>query len=321
MNTAVEVLTSTMKGFGIEAQNSMSIVDQLTALDQKFAASASEIGTALAKTAAVANNAGMSLEETEGALAVMIDVTQESAQTVGTALRSLLSRYGQVKAGSFSAMSEGLDDDSTKINDIERVMGVIGIRIRENAYEMRDVSDVLDELYAKWGSLSEVEKGAVSTAFAGMRQRNYFLTLMDHYTEYKEAVQTASDAEGTAEAKNLARLGSIEYALNKIATAWEILTQKLDSSSAIKNYADGLSGIIGNLDKILNIVGQVAIAMNTWRLPLVFEHGIRFLTGVDTEKFKAAQGWKAKNAVLSQTKNGGLFGGFKRGWKREWLTE
>ena len=253
MNIAVEVLTSTMKGFGIEAQNSMSIVDQLTALDQKFAASASEIGTALAKTAAVANNAGMSLEETEGALAVMIDVTQESAQTVGTALRSLLSRYGQVKAGSFSAMSEGLDDDSTKINDIERVMGVIGIRIRENAYEMREVSDVLDELYAKWGSLSEVEKGAVSTAFAGMRQRNYFLTLMDHYTEYKEAVRTASDAEGTAEAKNLARLGSIEYALNKISTAWEILTQKLDSSSAIKNYADGLSGIIGNLDKILKL--------------------------------------------------------------------
>ena len=75
MNTAVEVLTSTMKGFGVEAQNSMSIVDELTALDQNYAASASEIGTALAKTAAVANNAGMSLQETESALAVLIDVT------------------------------------------------------------------------------------------------------------------------------------------------------------------------------------------------------------------------------------------------------
>lgn len=305
MNTAVEVLTSTMKGFGIEAQNSMSIVDQLTALDQKFAASASEIGTALAKTAAVANNAGMSLEETEGALAVMIDVTQESAQTVGTALRSLLSRYGQVRANSFAAMSEGLDDDSAKINDIERVLNTLGIQMRSSAYDMRDIGDVLDDLYEKWGSLSDVEKGAVSTAFAGMRQRNYFLTLMDHYTEYKEAVQTASEAEGTATAKNEARLGSIEYALNKITVAWEKLTQKLNSGDFLRGTSSALAGLIENLDHVLLIVSRIAIGMNAWRIPVGMKMATQFLgfeKGVFS-KDKISESWLG------------------RGLKKQWLTQ
>ena len=97
-------------------------------------------------------------------------------------------------------MTEG-DEDEAKLNDIERVLGALGIQMRSSAHDMRDVSDVLDELSEKWAKLSDVEKGAVSTAFAGMRQRNYFLTLMDHYEEYKEAIETASNAQGTAAEK------------------------------------------------------------------------------------------------------------------------
>lgn len=166
MNSATKVLTSTLKGFKLQASEASTIVDKLTKLDMNYAASAGEIGEAMARTSAIASQMGLSLDETAAMVTTIMDVTQQSAEMAGTAVRSILSRYGNVKAGSFvSMMTEG--EDLEKINDIEKVLGVLGISIRNSKMEMRDMGEVLDELAKKWNTLSSVEQNAVATAFAG----------------------------------------------------------------------------------------------------------------------------------------------------------
>jgi len=166
MNSATKVLTSTLKGFKMQASEASTVVDKLTKLDMNYAASAGEIGEAMARTSAIASQMGLSLDETAAMVTTIMDVTQQSAEMAGTAVRSILSRYGNVKAGSFvSMMTEG--EDLEKINDIEKVLGVLGISIRNSKMEMRDMGEVLDELAKKWNTLSSVEQSAVATAFAG----------------------------------------------------------------------------------------------------------------------------------------------------------
>ena len=167
MNSATKVLTSTLKGFKMEASEAGTIVDKLTKLDMNYAASAGEIGEAMARTSAIASQMGMSLDETAAMVTTIMDVTQQSSEMAGTAVRSILSRYGNVKAGSFVSMMTGDDEDLEKVNDIEKVLNVLGISIRTSKMEMRDMSDVLDDLALKWNTLSSVEQNAVATAFAG----------------------------------------------------------------------------------------------------------------------------------------------------------
>lgn len=170
MNQSVTALTSVMKGFRIEAADSMDIVDKLTQLDAKYATTAGDIATALSRTSAVAREAGLDLDQTAAALTTMIDVSQQDASSVGNAFRTILARYGNVKASAFTSLvgdSDDIDDANGSINDTEKVLGAIGIKIRSSSSDMRDFDDVMDELADKWVTLTDVEKNAVATALAG----------------------------------------------------------------------------------------------------------------------------------------------------------
>lgn len=161
MGQSVTALTSVMKGFRIGATNSMDIVDKLTQLDAKYATTAGDIATALSRTSAVAREAGLSLDQTAAALTTMIDVSQQDASSVGNAFRTILARYGNVKATAFTSLvgdSEDVDETNSSINDTEKVLGAIGIKIRSSSSDMRDFDDVMDELADKWVTLTDVEK-------------------------------------------------------------------------------------------------------------------------------------------------------------------
>lgn len=161
MNQSVTALTSVMKGFRIEAADSMDIVDKLTQLDAKYATTAGDIATALSRTSAVAREAGLDLDQTAAALTTMIDVSQQDASSVGNAFRTILARYGNVKASAFTSLvgdSDDIDDANGSINDTEKVLGAIGIKIRSSVVDMRDFDDVMDELADKWVTLTDVEK-------------------------------------------------------------------------------------------------------------------------------------------------------------------
>ena len=286
MGQSVTALTSVMKGFRIEATNSMDIVDKLTQLDAKYATTAGDIATALSRTSAVAREAGLNLDQTAAALTTMIDVSQQDASSVGNAFRTILARYGNVKATAFTSLvgdSEDIDDANGSINDTEKVLGAIGIKIRSSSSDMRDFDDVMDELADKWVTLTDVEKNAVSTALAGVRQRNIFGIYMENYSTYKQAISEAEKAEGTAARKMQAYNESVAYSINQLSAAWEGFTQKLEASPAVKGVYWILTQGIKNLDHILQ---QLVPLIATFNADKIVSLG-KFLSPLVTTPLKA----------------------------------
>lgn len=243
----------------------MDAVSIMTALDMKLAASSGDLMEALSRTATSAQLAGMSIEEASSAVGVIKDVTQKSASSIGESLKSLLARYGNVKAGSFINLETGETDQA--LNDTEKVLNAIGISIRSSTMEFRDFSDVLDDLAEKWVSLSTVEKRGVATSLAGTRQQENFLALMENYDAYKEAVETASDAEGTAEEKFEAYSDSIEAALNRLKDAWDELAQKFEASGFFKGLVNTATFLVEQLPRILKLVATLFATMNAYKMP------------------------------------------------------
>ena len=269
MGQSVTALTSVMKGFRIEATNSMDIVDKLTQLDAKYATTAGDIATALSRTSAVAREAGLNLDQAAAALTTMIDVSQQDASSVGNAFRTILARYGNVKATAFTSLvgdSEDIDDANGSINDTEKVLGAIGIKIRSSSSDMRDFDDVMDELADKWVTLTDVEKNAVSTALAGVRQRNIFGIYMENYDTYKQAISEAEKAEGTAARKMQAYNESVAYSINQLSAAWEGFAQKLEASGAVKLFFQLLTVSVENFGRILSQVASTIVSLRSFKL-------------------------------------------------------
>lgn len=264
---ATEYLTSMLKGFRLEASRVNEAVSMLVQLDMEYAASAGDIAEALSRTATTAQMAGMTLEETAAALTVIKDVSQKSASSIGESMKTLLSRYGNVKAGNFSTMMDTGEADES-LNDTEKVLDAIGISIRSSSMEFRDFSDVLDDLADKWAGLSSVEKNAVATAMAGVRQRENFNILLENYDSYKEAVESASNAEGTAEDKFEAYSNSIEAALNRLKDAWDGLVQTIEANDTFKWIINRLADLVNILPIVLRYFVTLFTTMNAYKLPV-----------------------------------------------------
>lgn len=170
---ATESLLSTMKGWKLTAEEVSGVVDSLTALDVEYATTAGDIATAMAKGNVSASLAGVDMSNYQAYLTTVLDVSQQSAETVGTAFKTLFARYGNVKAGkyaenyNFGESDSEANDETTKLNDVETVLNKVGIQTRATVGEFREMDKVLDEVAEKWSSFDKVTKNAITTAMAG----------------------------------------------------------------------------------------------------------------------------------------------------------
>lgn len=84
---AATALTAAMKGYKLSVDDAMSVVDKFTATDMVAASSAGTLAEALAKTAANAKLAGLSLDDVIAQLAVVNETMQESGEQSGEKMR------------------------------------------------------------------------------------------------------------------------------------------------------------------------------------------------------------------------------------------
>lgn len=159
---AAKALTSAMKGYKVEVEDAMAIVDKFTAVDMEAAISAGDIATAMAETATSADIAGVSMDKLIGYIATVGEVTQDGAESIGTFYKTMFARMGSISAGNFTDAETG-----ESFNDVEIVLNRLGISLRAQNGEFKNFSDVLDEVAEGWENYSNVQQHAIATAFAG----------------------------------------------------------------------------------------------------------------------------------------------------------
>lgn len=235
-------------------------------IDQNAAVSAGNIATAMQQVSASAQQAGLDIDTTMGYISTIADVSQRDPSTVGASLRTIISRYGTVKAGAFSGMGvDNTADDLENINDIEKVLRRLGISIRTDTMEFRALDDVLDDIADNWMKYSSVERNAIATAFAGTRQRESFLILMSNMDKARELTKVAAESQGMAELKYQAYLDSSEAATKRLQNAWEGLTNSFRTSDVLKGVKNTLAWFIEHLSTLVGLLGSVALSLKTMR--------------------------------------------------------
>jgi len=254
---ASKALTSAMKGYKKEVEEATDIVDKFTAVDMEAAVSAGDIATAMAETATSADIAGVSMNKLIGYIATVAEVTQDGAESVGTFYKTLFARMNQVAAGNF------IDEETGEsLNDVETVLNELGIALRDTNGIFRSSGDVLDEVASKWENFDNVEQHAIATAFAGTRQQEKFIVLMENYGDALDYAATAADSAGTAQEKYTeAYVESIDAALNRLTTSWEKFSMTVLDSSLVIGLVDLLSGIVDLLSGIASIADGMLITI------------------------------------------------------------
>lgn len=251
---ASEVLTATLNGFQMNADQAGHINDVLTSIDLESASDAGGIGQALTKVASQANNAGVSLEKTAAMIATIKDVTQDSDDSIGTGLKSILSRMNQIKAGKFVDSETG-----ESLNDVEKVLNKVGISMRDVNGQFKESEPIIDEVAGKWSTFDGNTKKAVATAMAGTYQYNKLIAMFDNWDKVQSLTETALNANGTAQKKFEDNyLTSLEAKTNALKASLENLATSTVSSDLYSGFLDGSKSLVDFANNI-NLV-QSAIA-------------------------------------------------------------
>lgn len=261
---ATSYLTSMLKGFKLEASDATTIVDKLTKVDMSAATSAGDIAESLRQFATTAQLSGMDLDESIAMATTIMDVSQKDASSTGNAIKTMLSRFGNVKAGTYSGMNITGDQNETteSLNDIEKVLKKLGVSLRSSNLEFREFDDVLDDIAAKWDTLDSVSKNAIATAMAGTRQRESFLVLMENYDKYKDFIEEAANSEGTAAEKYKAYEDSLEASQKRLSSAFEELASKTE----VVDFFKTINSLAAEIIKWLPTITRYLVALTSGKV-------------------------------------------------------
>ena len=234
--------------------------DVITALGAATASSSAEISEGLSKFASVADTIGLSYDYATSILAALVANTRQSADVIGTSLKTILARLQSVKLG------ETLED-GVELTKYTSALNAIGVSVLDLNGNLRDADDILTDTAAKWDTLTKAQQASVAQTVAGTRQYSQFIAMMANWGDVEKNLGTASAAEGTLQDQADIYAESWEAASKRVkASAQDIYDTLLNDKffiglnnafagilDTINNTIEGLGGLKG----VLLAVGSI----------------------------------------------------------------
>ena len=256
---ATSDLTAALNAYNIAAEDAVRVTDTIAAMDTNAAISSEELMTALTKTASIAANAGMSLESTEVFLTKMIETTREAPENLGTALKTIIARFGEVKQE-----IDGEEIELADINKVDTALKSIGISLLDTAGQIRDLDDVFMELSSKWDGLDRNTQRYIATIAAGSRQQSRFIAMMEDYDRTLELAEIAQNSAGLGARQLSKSMESIESSVNRLKSSWQEFYSSIINAGIIKTVLDAANSFLGLLNALPGPLSVLVGALALW---------------------------------------------------------
>lgn len=250
---ATDYLTSALNGYKLEAQDAISVIDKLTAVDAISASESGGLAESMSKTASAADMAGVSMDKLVGWIATVKETTRAADSEVGNAIKTMLSRMNQVRAGKF------IDEETGEsLNDFEKVLGKIGISLRDANGQFISSEKVLDELGQKFNTLDSVTQRAVATTLGGSYQYTKIISLLSNYDKALKYTETAENSAGSAMKKfETSYLDSLEAKQNALQATFESAVMDSDMNEVYGNILDATTALVKFVDETNALKGAL----------------------------------------------------------------
>lgn len=260
--TVSEQMTAIWNNFDNGSKSLEYYADVITALGAATASSSSEISAGLNKFAAVADTVGLSYENATAALATITATTRQSADTVGTGLRTLFSRLQGLSLGDTL-------EDGVNLNKYSAALAKVGVQALDSSGQLRRMDDVLEDLGARWDSLTKAQQTALAQTVGGVRQYTTLVALMDNWDFMKQNQQVAAGAEGTLQQQADIYAESWEAARDRVQAALESIYGALIDEDFFIGIDHGLEHLLTGVKSFVDEFGgirSIIIALSSFIL-------------------------------------------------------
>ena len=258
-DTVSEQLTAVWNGYKVSAEEAELYIDKLAAVAATTASDLQELSTGMSKVASAANLMGVDIDQLNAQMATIISVTRQAPESVGTALKTIYARMGDIEAG--------LDTETT-LGEYTSKMADMGINVLDANNELRDMGAVIEEIGGKWQNLSREQQIALSQTMAGTRQYNNLLSLFDNWDMYTKSLNESANAAGALQNQQDIYMERTEAHLQQLRTETQRTYDILFNPETANGFIDAFTGVtelfnnfiegIGGGGKALLYLGSIA---------------------------------------------------------------
>ena len=247
-----DMMTAALRGFNMELNETSAkrVNDVYSELAAITASDTEELGTAMQRTASIAHSAGASFEGATAFLAQAIETTREPAENIGTAMKTIIARFQEMKKNPLE-ISE-VDGEEVDFNKIDAALKTIGVDLVDTNGQFRDWDKVMLDISAKWDTLSQSQQRYIATVAAGSRQQSRFIAMVSNYDRTMQLMEAANNSAGASDEQFGKTMDSLESKLNKLHNAWQAFTMGIANNGMIKLAVDGLTGFLTVTNRIID---------------------------------------------------------------------
>ena len=255
IDAANESLISTLRGFRLEAEDAMHIIDVFNEVSNNEAISSSGIGEALQRSAASFNAANTSLEKSVALITATNSVLQDTSKT-GNMWRTVSARLrgAETELKEMGEDTDGLVKSTSKLREL--VKGITGFDIMVDKNTFKDIYDIVLGIGKEWQSLNDIDRAALLEALSGKQQSNALAATLNNVNILEKAYKEATDAEGSAMREQKKYQESVQYSIERTKASLEELSNDFMSSNFLKGIIDFGDGAINVLDNLLSTLGS-----------------------------------------------------------------
>ena len=281
--TAVsEQITALMAGYNMSIDQVEESLGGMAVVAAASAADLEELATAEQKVASTANTLGVSQEQLTAQIGTIVSVTRQAPETVGNAMRTLYARIADLQMGDTL-------EDGTTLGDLSGTLADIGVNVLDAEGNLRNLGDVLEELQAKWGDLSNAQQIALGTKLAGKYQLNPFMALMENADMYQEQLEMMQTSGGALDEQQAIYMDSMQARMQSLSTAAEGVISNLFNPDDLKPGISALTEALNLITQIIDALGGVG--------PILTGIG-----GIATKIFSNQIGQSINNMITNATR-------------------
>jgi len=240
MATVADVVASSLKGFGLEAQHAGDIADMLALASSRTNSTIVTLGESLRNVSATAKQLNVPIADAITGVALLQDVGLD-ASVAGSSLNTMMTKLGTITP------------------TVEKKLKKLGISIKDDAGNMRALPDVLGQ-FAEGAKDTEgnLERIGLFAEMVGLRGAKAALVLKDmaESGRFKELNDEIAKARGSAEAMAAIRMDTLTGDMTKLGSAIEGL--KID---VFKNANGELRQIVQNMTNWIAANRVLIVAM------------------------------------------------------------
>lgn len=174
---------------------------------------------------------------------------------------SMYLRAAKTEAEAAGESTDGMADSVSELR--EELLALTGNKVDVMADEdtFKSTYQILKELSSVWNELSDVSQANITELIGGKRNSNVVSALLENFDVAEAALQTSTEAEGSALAENEKYLDSAQGKIEALKSSFQTLSTDFIDADLFKGGVETLTDFVDLVDKLISSLGGVPAAI------------------------------------------------------------